>query len=214
MLNEAKSLSNNNSWAKEGQRKAPKMNQSNQKGALRKPLWEEQRSPTKTTLRRTESNKMLRTTKPRRRVLILVIEEGLAKSSKKQHSENTDKWHLCKAGSFSYGETPWTPPLEGTSLHRWNNSVERPWGFLSLFTTCLRLCVKSHSHRLWRVHYPRKAHYEERETLRNANKNKTTRRAGYKQVYDCPPPPPLKHSELKEPHQMLSKTKTLTTITR
>ena len=38
MLNEAKSLSNNNSWATEGQRKAPKMNQSNQKGALRKPL--------------------------------------------------------------------------------------------------------------------------------------------------------------------------------
>ena len=56
----------------------------------------------KTTLRRTESNKMLRrTTKPLRRVLILVIEEGLAKSSKKQHSENTDKWHPCKAGSFS-----------------------------------------------------------------------------------------------------------------
>ena len=57
-----------------------------------------------------------RTTKPlRRRVL---IEEGLAKSSKKEHSENTDKWHLCKAGSFSYGESPRTPPLEGTSLHR------------------------------------------------------------------------------------------------
>ena len=38
MLNEAKSLSNNNSWAKEGQRKAPKMNQSNQKGEpVRKP---------------------------------------------------------------------------------------------------------------------------------------------------------------------------------
>ena len=73
----------------------------------------------KTTLRRTESNKMLRrTTKPLRRVLILVIEEGLAKSSKKQHSQNTDKWHLCKAGSFSYGESPRTPPLEGTSLHR------------------------------------------------------------------------------------------------
>ena len=80
-----------------------------------------------------------------RRVL---IEEGLAKSSKKQHSENTDKWHLCKAGSFSYGESPRTPPLEGTSLHRWNNSVERPWGILSLFTTCLRLCVNSHCHRL------------------------------------------------------------------
>ena len=39
-----------------------------------------------------------RTTKPlRRRVL---IDEGLAESSKKQHSENTDMWHLCKAGSF------------------------------------------------------------------------------------------------------------------
>ena len=60
--------------------------------------------------------------------------EGLAKSYKKQHSENTNKWHLCKAGSFSYGESPRTPPLEGTSLHRWNNSVERPWGILSLFT--------------------------------------------------------------------------------
>ena len=53
----------------------------------------------KTTLRRTEPYKLLkRTTKSlRRRVL---IEKGLAKSSKKQHSENTDKWHLCKAGSF------------------------------------------------------------------------------------------------------------------
>ena len=85
-----------------------------------------------------------RTTKPlRRRVL---TEEGLTKSSKKQHSENTGKWHLCKAGRFSYGKSPRTPPLEGTSLHRWNNSVERPWGILSLFTTCLRLCVKSHCH--------------------------------------------------------------------
>ena len=92
---------------------------------------------------------------PRRKVL---IEEDLAKSSKKQHSENTHKWHLCKAGSFSYGESPRTPPLEGTSLHRWNNSVERPWGILSLSTTCLRLCVKSPCHRLLHVDYPRKAH--------------------------------------------------------
>ena len=41
-----KPLSNNNSWAEEGQRKSPKMNQSNRNGALRKLLWEEQ-SPTK-----------------------------------------------------------------------------------------------------------------------------------------------------------------------
>ena len=50
---------------------------------------------------------------------------------------DTDKWHLCEAGHFSYGESPGTPPLEGTSLHRRNNSVERPWGILGLFTTCL-----------------------------------------------------------------------------
>ena len=144
MLNRAKPLSDNNRWAEEGQRKSPKMKHSNRKGALRKPLWEEQ------------SYKMLRRTKPlRRRVL---IGEGLAKSSKKQHSENTDKWHLCKAGIFLYGESLRTPPLEETSLHQWNNSVERPWGILSLFTTGLWLCVKSPCHRLWHVDYTRKAH--------------------------------------------------------
>ncbi len=50
---------------------------------------------------------------------------------------------LCKAGRFSYGESSRTPPLEGTSLHRRNISMERPWGILSLFTTCLPLWVKS-----------------------------------------------------------------------
>ena len=40
------------------------------------------------------------------------------------------------AGRFSYGESPCTPPLGGTSLHWWNNSVERPWVILNLFTTC------------------------------------------------------------------------------
>ena len=47
---------------------------------------------------------------------------------------------LCKAGSFSAAvavcdsESTRTPPREGTSLHGRNNSVERPWGILSLFT--------------------------------------------------------------------------------
>ena len=67
-------------------------------------------------MKNTAYKKLKRATKlVRRRVL---IEEGLARSSKKQHSENTDKWHLCKPGSCSYGESPRTPPLEGTSLHR------------------------------------------------------------------------------------------------
>ena len=43
-------------------------------------------------------------------------------------------WCLSEAGRFSNGESQPTPPLEGTSLHRRNNSVERPWGILSLFT--------------------------------------------------------------------------------
>ncbi len=141
-----------------------------------------------------------RTTKPLgRRVL---IEECLAKSSKKQHSQNTDKWHLCKAGSFSYGETPRTPPLEGTSLHRWNNSVERPWGILSLFTTCLRFCVKSPvtACDMWTT--PEK-HTKKRETPEQNHKSwaqgvwKKTQR---------------KHSEIKEPGEILNKIKTLTTI--
>ena len=65
----------------------------------------------KTTLGRIEPYKKLKKTTKllRRRVL---IEEGLAKSSKRQYSKNTDKWHLCKAGSFSYSESLWTPPLE------------------------------------------------------------------------------------------------------
>ena len=96
-----------------------------------------------------------RTTKPlRRRVL---VEEGQAKTSKKQHLENTDKWYLCKAGSFWYGESPRTPPLEGTSLHWWNNSVEKPWGILSLFTTCLQVQSPCHSLRhMWNT--PQTAH--------------------------------------------------------
>ena len=38
----------------------------------------------------------------------------------------TCMWQLCEAGRFSYGESPRTPPLGGTSLHRRNVSVERP----------------------------------------------------------------------------------------
>ena len=59
-------------------------------------------------------------------------------------------WLLCESGRFSYGESPRTPPLEGTSLHRRHNrySVERPWGIFSLFTTCFRLRVNSPFQRL------------------------------------------------------------------
>ena len=56
--------------------------------------------------------------------------------------------------------------------------------------------------------YPQK-HAKKRETLRNANQNKTTRTAGYKKV--CGEKThQRKHSELKEPDEILDKTKTLT----
>ena len=157
-----------------------------------------------------------RTTKPLRRVLILVTEEGLAKSSKKQHSENTDKRHLCKAGSLSYGESPRTPPLEGTYSTGETIVWRDPggsWACLPPVYDCVwnhtatgcDMCTTAEKH----------TKSKKRETLRNANENKTTRRAGHKKVYEPPTPPhPQKHSELKEPDEMLGKTKTLTTITR
>ena len=68
------------------------------------------------------------------------------KKRKEDTKETVKTSCLCKAGRFSYGESPRTPPLEGTSLHRRNISVERPWGILSLFTTCSPLWVKSSHH--------------------------------------------------------------------
>ena len=66
------------------------------------------------------------------------------KRKKKKTLNRQSKCHVfVKQVCFSYGESPRTPPLEGTSLHRRNISVERPWGILSLFTTCLPVWVKS-----------------------------------------------------------------------
>ena len=55
-------------------------------------------------------------------------------------------------------------------------------------------------------------HTKRRETLGNASQNKTTKRAGYKKVYEKSHQ--RKHSELKEPHETLDKTKTLTITAR
>ena len=65
------------------------------------------------------------------------------KTTTKTTLKRQSKCHVfVKQVCFSYGESPRTPPLEGTSLHRRNISVERPGGILSLFTTCLPLWVK------------------------------------------------------------------------
>ena len=148
-----------------------------------------------------------RTTKPlRRRVL---IEEVLTKSSKKQHSENTDKWHLCKAGSFHMVNHRRALPLK--ELHSTGETIvwRDPGGSWACLPPVYH-CVWNHPATGWHVDYPQK-HTMKSETLRNANQNKTTRRAGYKKVYDPPPPTPhspqRKHSEWKEPSA-------LTTIAR
>ena len=55
-------------------------------------------------------------------------------------------------------------------------------------------------------------HTKKRETLRNANQNKTTRRAGYKKVSEKKHQ--RKHSKIKEPREMLNKTNVLTTTAK
>ena len=80
------------------------------------------------------------------------VEEELSKfpikNILKRKLKRQSKCHVfVKQVCFSYGESPRTPPLGGTSLHRRNISVERPWGILSLFMTCLPLWVKS-SHQI------------------------------------------------------------------
>ena len=90
---------------------------------------------------------MLKRTEP----LITGWRQKLSKFPTKKTNKTTkttlkrqSKCHVfVKQVCFSYDESPRTPPLEGTSLHRRNISVERPWGILSLFTTCLPLWVKS-----------------------------------------------------------------------
>ena len=55
-------------------------------------------------------------------------------------------------------------------------------------------------------------HTKRRETLGDANQNKTTTRAGYKLYGEEEKITQRKHSGLKEPHELLDNTKTLTTI--
>ena len=50
-------------------------------------------------------------------------------------------------------------------------------------------CVWNHPATVWDMCTTHKKHTMKRETLRNANHNKTTRRDGYKKVYDTLPTP-------------------------
>ena len=74
-----------------------------------------------------------------------------------QRPSHTSMCRLCLFLFFSYFFLQWiditslpSPSQipEEISLHR-RNSVDSPWGILSLFTTCVRLRLNSPSQRLW-----------------------------------------------------------------
>ncbi len=148
--------------------------------------------------------------KLRRRVL---IEEDLAKSSKMQHLENKDKWHFCKAGSFSNGESPRTLPLK--ELHSTGETIvwRDPGGSWACLPPVYHLfmivceitlpqavtCTTPKKHTMSR----------RRETQEMLTRTKPQEELGTKRCIPPLPPTP-QHSELKEPHEMLNKAKTLT----
>ena len=158
-----------------------------------------------------------RTTKPlRRRVL---TEERLAKSSKTQHLENTDKWHFRNVKQVVFRTVNHRGPLPLKELHSTGETIV--WRDPGGSWACLPPVYD------WVWNHPatgcdmcttHEKHTKKRETPRNANQNKTTRSAGCKKWYAplCPPshPSPRKHSEFKKPDEILNKTKTLTTIAR
>ena len=63
------------------------------------------------------------------------------------------------------------------------------------------ICVWNHAATVCDMWTTPEKHTERRETLGNTNQNKTTKRAGYKKVYENNNQ--RKHSELKEPHETL-----------
>ena len=152
-----------------------------------------------------------RTTKPlKRRVL---IEEVLAKSSKKQPSENTDKWHLCKAGSFHTVNHRGPLPLK--ELHSTGETIV--WRDPGASWACIPPvyhCVWNHPATGCDMLTTPKKHTTESETLRNANQSKTTRGVGYEKVYDTPPFPPSEAFRNKGTLWNAKQNKTLTTIAR
>ena len=141
-----------------------------------------ERNPTKTTLRRTEPYKMLKTTTKALKTRVL-IEEGLAKRSKKQHLKNTDKWHRCKAVVFH--TVNHSGPLPLKELHSTGETIvwRDPGGSWACLLPVYD-CVWNHPATGWDIRTTPKKHTKKRETLRNANQNKTTRRAGYKKMND------------------------------
>ena len=144
------------------------------------------KSPTKATLRRTKSYKMLtRTTKPlRRRVL---IEEGLAKRSLKSSTQRTQTSGIfVKQVVFRMvnhrGPLPLKEPHSIGETIVWRD----PGGSWACLPPVYDW-VWNHPATGCDVWTTPEKHSMRKETLGNANENKTTRWTGYKKVYAPPP---------------------------
>ena len=141
----------------------------------------------KTILRRTEPYKMLkkRDQKPlRRRVL---IEEELHKVLK------SSTWWTQTSGIFVrqvvFHTVNHHGPLPLRELHSTGETIVwrdpgGPWACLPP----VYICVRNHTATGCNMSTTPEKHTKRRETLGNANQNKSTRRPGYKKMYDHPLP--------------------------
>ena len=119
-----------------------------------------------------------RTTKPLRRRVF--IEEGTAESSKKQHSENTDKWHLCHVKQVVFRTVNHRGPLPLKEIHSTGETIvwRDPGGSWACLPPVYD-CVWNHPATVCDICGLRpKQHTKKRGALRNTKKTKITRRAG------------------------------------
>ena len=147
------------------------MKHSNWKGALQKPFWEDQ------NLQHAKKNKPLR-----RRVL---IEEGLAKSSKKSPQRTQTSGIFVKQVVFL--TVNHRGPLPLRELHSTGETIV--WRDPGGSWACLPpvyVCVWNHHATGCKMWTTPEKHIKRRETVGNTNQNKTTRTAGYN-VYEKNP---------------------------
>ena len=148
-----------------------------------------------------------RTTKPlSRRVL---IEEGLAKALKSSTQRTQTSSIFVKQVVFH--TVNHRGPLPLWELHSTGETIVwrdpgGSWACLPPVYDCVWIHPATGCN-MWTI--PEK-HTKRRETLGNANQEKTSRRAGYKKVYEKR----NTQRKNKESDEMLNKTKTLTTIAR
>ena len=177
LLNGAKPLSNNNSCAEEGKRKALKWT-----SQIRKEPYKNHSKKNRTLQNAKNDNKSTKKKSTDRRMPLL---KALKSSTRRTQTSGIFVKQVVFHTVNHCG------PLPLKELHSTGATIV--WRDPGGSWACLLpvyVCVWNHQATgcdMWTT--PEK-HTKKRETLRNTNQKKTTRRAGNK-VYDpCPPPPP------------------------